>query len=95
MASKCCKLALLLLSLKCLLIAVRGDRVRVPRSEGSERVLYAQEWAVEIVGGEAVAQQLAEKYSLVNRGKVSCRDTSPSYEYSQRFAKTLFFLFVG
>ena len=70
MASKCCcKLALLLLCGNCVLIAVRGDRV--PSNEGREQVLYAEEWAVEIDGGEAVAQQLAEKYGIANRGQVS------------------------
>ena len=85
MASKCCKLALLLLSLKCLLIAVRARGERGPRSEGRERVIYAEEWAVEIVGGETVAQQIAEKYSLFNRGKVRCLNAMDAPARFRRF----------
>ena len=42
-----------------------------PRSLANERqITYTNQWAVEIIGGDAVANEVAETHGFINHGKV-------------------------
>jgi len=40
---------------------------------------YSNSWAVEVIGGDAVADTLAKKHGVINLGRVSHNVTSPLF----------------
>ena len=48
-----------------------APRARVTPQDAAAPPLYTNAWAVEVEGGEKVADELAAKYGFINKGQVS------------------------
>ena len=50
-------------------------KLLIPQRQVLEKPRYSNDWAVEVIGGLTVANQLADKHGFVNMGQVSKHST--------------------